>query len=89
VIFSFSGKYLKHIPFDFLMRNNNDLIQRLCSIGSIYLTQSANPESFQIARGYKMLFPQEFQKMLNDANWDEDNFKRKNITPNFLGGVLL
>jgi hypothetical protein len=89
VIFSFSGKYRKHIPFDFLKLNNNDLIQRLCSIGSIYLTQSTDPDSFRIARGYKILFPQQFQNMLNDANWGEDNFRRKNITSNFLGGALL
>jgi hypothetical protein len=89
VIFSFSGKYRKHISFEFLMLNKNELIQRLCSIGSIYLTHATNPESFQIARGYKMFFPQEFQKMLNDANWDEDNFRRKNITSNFYGGALL
>jgi hypothetical protein len=89
VILSFSGKYRKHISLDILNLEDDELIRRLCSIGSIYLSHAANPESFKVARGYKMFFPQEFQKMLNDANWDEDKFKRKNITSNFLRGVLL
>jgi hypothetical protein len=89
VIFSFSGKYRRHIPVNFLCLSNMELIQRLCSIGSVYLTQVSNPESFKISEGYKLMLPKQFQSMLNNANWNKDTIKRRNITSNFIGGALL
>lgn len=89
VILSFSGKYRKHIPFDFLALPNNELIQRLCSFAAIYLTHATNPEIFKIAPGYIPMLPKEFQSMLKEANWLNNNFRKRNITSNFYGGVFL
>jgi hypothetical protein len=89
VILSFSGKYREHILLDFLMLHNNDLIQRLCSLASVYLTHATSPEVFKIAPGYIPFLPLEFQSMLKEANWFDENFSKKNITKDFLGGVLL
>jgi hypothetical protein len=89
VILSFSGKYRAHISPDLLYHDNDELIQCLCSFGSIYLTQATDPKVFEIARGYIPFLPEIFYSMLKDANWFDGSFRRKNITPNFLGGVLL
>jgi hypothetical protein len=89
VILSFSGKYRAHISPGLLYLGNDELIQRLCSLGSIYLTQATDPETFKIARGYVPYLPVRFHSMLNNANWFNGSFRRRNITPNFLGGVLL
>ena len=80
VILTFSGKYAKQIPTSYLYLDNNDLIDKLCSLGSVYLTQATNPQGFKIARGYVSLLHGRFHQMLKDANWFKDNFKQRRIT---------
>jgi hypothetical protein len=87
VILSFSGKYHAHIPVDFLQINYDAFIKRLISLGSIYLTQATNPDYFNIGKGFFPFFPKSFQSMLNDANWFNDKFRKRNITANFIGGL--
>jgi hypothetical protein len=89
VILAFSGKYRKHISPEFLCLSNEELIHCLCKLGSVYLTQATDPEAFIIARGYVKYLPVRFRSLLKDANWYDGNFSRRNITTNFLGGVLL
>jgi hypothetical protein len=87
VVFSFSGRYREHIPFYSLNTPFYSFITHLLSLGSIYLTQIVNPENFKIAKGYVPFLPKEFYHMLNNANWFNENFRRRNITANFIGGL--
>ncbi|MDR1224619.1 MAG: hypothetical protein LBL07_17335 [Tannerella sp.] len=89
VIFSFSGKYREHIPFNYFTLPNNDLIQRLCSFAGIYLTHATNPGNFKVSWGYVPMFPKEFQSILKEANWFNGGFRKRNMTGGFKGGVLL
>jgi hypothetical protein len=89
VIFSFSGKYRAHIPFNYLSLSNNDLIQRLCSFAGVYLTRATNPGSFKVAPGYVPMFPKEFQSILKEANWSNGGFRKRYMTGNLEGGALL
>jgi hypothetical protein len=89
IILSFSGKYIEHISLQFLLIPYNDLIQRLCSFGSIYLTHATNPGEFKIARGYVPFLSGEFKSMLRNANWFNNKYKKVNVTKNFLGGAFL
>jgi len=89
VIFTFSGKYVKHIPFEFINSNYEELINDLCSLASIYLTQATNPEGFKIARGYFPFCNEYFQKVITDANWFSPKFSRRYYKPNFFRGAFL
>jgi len=84
---SFSGRYCEHIPLNSLMLNFDTFIDRLMSLGSIYLTQATNPDSFIIARGYVPFLPKQFNSMLNNANWFNGKYRRENITSKFIGGL--
>jgi predicted DNA-binding transcriptional regulator AlpA len=77
VIFSFSGKYRKHISFDYLSLPKDDLIQRLCLFAGVYLTHATNPGNFKVAPGYVPMFPKEFQFILKEANWFSGCFRKK------------
>jgi hypothetical protein len=87
VVLSFSGRYREHIPFFSLNTPFYSFITKLLSLGSIYLTQTVNPENFKIAKGYVPFLPMEFRFMLNNANWFNGNYRRRNITENFIGGL--
>ena len=87
VILSFSGRYCEHIPPDSLLLSFDMLNNYLISLGSIYLTQVTSPAYFKVARGYVPFLPIQFQSMLNNANWFNGKYRRKNITANFIGGL--
>jgi len=87
VILSFSGRYCEHISLDSLLVSFNTFINCLISLGSIYLTQATNPDNFIIARGYVPFLPIPFKSMLNNANWFNGKYHRKNITADFIGGL--
>ena len=89
IIFTFSGKYAKNIPFEFLNSTYEELINNLCSLAGIYLTQATNPEGFKISRGYLPFCNEYFQKIITDANWFAPKFSRRYYKPNFFRGALL
>lgn len=89
VLFTFSGRYVKHIPFNFITLNYNEMIDHLCSLASVYLTHATAPNGFVISRGYFPFVNKHFQKVLNDANWFSPNFSKKYYKPNILRGALL
>ncbi|MDR0287793.1 MAG: hypothetical protein LBI03_08860 [Clostridiales bacterium] len=69
VLFTFSGKYIRRIPFQFITISYQEIVDHLCSLASIYLTQVTNPDGFKISEGYLLLSNQYFQRVINDANW--------------------
>jgi CxxC motif-containing protein len=89
VLFTFSGKYAKHIPFEFITLSYEELINNLCSLASIYLTQATNPEGLKISRGYVPFYNEYFQKIITNANWFSPNFTKKYYKPKMFRGVLL
>ncbi|GHV89062.1 hypothetical protein AGMMS50267_14220 [Spirochaetia bacterium] len=86
-IFSFSGRYRQHITPLFLDANIEKVIEKLITLGSIYLTQVTKPEYLRIAPGYIRFLHGNFKKMLDNANWFSRSFKRKYVTNNFIGGL--
>jgi hypothetical protein len=89
MVFDFSGKYAKHIPFYFLTLNYDELIQKLCTLGSIYLTHATCPNGLKVAKGYIPFLPESLQTILNHANWFNGNFTKKYYKPNILRGGFL
>jgi hypothetical protein len=89
IIFTFSGKYIKHIPINYLYLDNDALIENLCSLGVIYITQATNPDGLKIARGYLPFLPQRLQTVLKDANWFNGNFSKRYFKHGFLWGGFL
>jgi hypothetical protein len=87
VILAFSGRYREYLSPDCLKLRYDTLIERLIAIGSIYLTQATNPAFFKVARGYEPFLPAQFHSMLTSANWFNGNYKRRNVTVNFRGGL--
>jgi len=77
VIFTFSGKYIRRIPFELLTLGYKEVIDHLCYLAGIYLTQATNPNGFKISRGYLQLSNPYFQRLLNDANWFSSNFSKR------------
>jgi hypothetical protein len=51
------------------MLNNNDLIELLCLFGGYYLEKVTNKESFKVAEGYSVFYPEYFQAVLKNAKW--------------------
>jgi hypothetical protein len=80
VIFVFSGKYAKQLSTDNLSLNYNALIDSLCSLGSIYITQATNPDGLKIGRGYMPFIHKRFQQMLTEANWFNGKYIKKRVT---------
>jgi hypothetical protein len=87
VILSFSGRYREHVSMDFLLLGYNAFTERLVAFGSVYLTQATRPNDFRISRGYVPFLPDSFHSLLNNANWFNNDFRRKNMTTNFIGGL--
>jgi len=77
VVFAFSGKYIKHIPIELLTLSYRKIIDNLCYLASIYLTQATDPNGFKIARGYLQFSNPYFQRILNNANWFSPNFNKR------------
>ncbi|MDR3058222.1 MAG: hypothetical protein LBU84_08795 [Prevotella sp.] len=90
VLLSFSGKYKKHLkPTSvFLSEKEIDVIIKLIKLGGIYLTHATTPAHFIVARGLKHYLPHDFLALLNIAGWFSQDFKKRNVTDNFLGGLL-
>ena len=89
VFLFFSGKYLDKIPLDILDYTVYEMKDRLLTIGSIYLTQATNPEDFKISKGSELFLPNDFRTLLENANWLNRRYQRRNLTGRFLRGALL
>jgi hypothetical protein len=89
LVFNFSGKYRAPITPCFMDGNYQTVINRLVTIGGVYLTQATCPEYFDVAKGYVPFLPEPFRTMLSNANWFDGNFKKKYLTDKILRGALL
>jgi hypothetical protein len=69
VILNFSGKYLKNIELAYLTWSNEELIDWLCALGSIYLPKVTDTTVFRISLGFLPFIPVKLQTLLSYANF--------------------
>jgi len=77
VVFAFSGKFIRRIPFKLLALSYKEIIDHLCHLAGIYLTQATDPNSFKISRGYLQFSNHYFQRLIKDANWFSPSFSKR------------
>ena len=69
VILNFSGKYLKNIELAHLTWSNEELIDWLCNLGSIYLPKVTDTTVFKISLGFLPFIPVKLRTLLKKAHF--------------------